>query len=140
MEQFNIRRDGYVVALFVLMVVMLVAGLSADRPGAYQVFGYALIGYIGVSLGLGYVRSGRPITWVPPVVATAILLVSLIGMFAYQSVPVNTPGDAVMGFQKGTAFLIYGLWVPAFFTLSLGFVWVFDHLIDRPASGQGGQR
>ena len=136
MEQFNLRRDGYVLALFVLMAVLLVSGLS----GAYQVFGYALMAYIGISLAMGYVRSGRPITWVPPLVTTALLFIALIGMFAYQSTPVFDAGDTVLGFQPGTAFLIYVLWVPAFFTLSLGFVWIFRQWLGDGADEQGGRR
>jgi hypothetical protein len=136
MEQFNLRRDGSVVALFVLMAVLLVSGLS----GAYHVFGYAVMAYIGISLGMGYGTRGRPRTWVPPVVTTVLLFISLMGMFAYESTPVLGAEDTVMGFQTGTAFLIYGLWVPAFFTLSLGFIWIFDQWVDEGAGDTGGRR
>jgi hypothetical protein len=136
MEQFNLRRDGHIVALFILMVVLLVSGLA----GAYQVFGYALMAYIGVSLAMGYVRSGRPITWVPPVVTTVLLFISVIGMFAYQSTPVLSADDAVLGFQLGTTFLIYVLWVPMFFTLSLGFVWIFGDWIGDTSDDEGGDQ
>ena len=54
----------------------------------------------------------------------------MIGLFLYQDAPVRSVGDTVGGFQVGTAFLIYGVWIPAFFTLGVGFALVFDRLDD----------
>jgi hypothetical protein len=40
---------------------------------------------------------------------------------------------AGLGFQAGTAFVVYGIWLPAFFTLGVTYVLVFDRLSDQSA-------
>lgn len=135
----NLRRDGLVVAVLVCMLVMLVAGLA----GAYRVFGYALVAFLGTLMGLGFIRRGDRVTWLPPLLATTVLLVSLAGMFANESAVVRDASDTVLGFQRGTAFLIYGIWIPAFFTMGLSFALVFDRLADegtRSADVKGDHR
>jgi hypothetical protein len=132
MEWFNFQRDKAALAVLVLAVVMIVAGLT----GSYQMFGYCVALFIGVLAGVGFARRGDAGTLFPPVLATLVLLISLAGAFAYQSVPVMSPDDTVLGFQKGTAFVIYGVWIPAFFTLGLTFVFFFERLGDRPSSGK----
>lgn len=121
-----LRRDGFVLALLVVLIVLLVSGLA----GAPRVFGYALVFFFGLLMGLGFVRWRRPATWWPPVVATAVLLLSFAGMFANEAAPVRDVGDTVLGFQPGTAFLVYGVWLPAFFTMGVAFALVFPHLQD----------
>jgi hypothetical protein len=69
-----------------------------------------------------------------------VLLVSLTGAFAFQAVTVTSPADTTLGFQPGTAFVIYGIWIPALFTLGLTYVLLFDRLADRPSSSTGGDR
>ena len=118
------RRDGFVLALLLLMVVMLVAALS----GAYRVFGYGLVTFLGMLAALGFVNRRHPVTWIPPLVATTVLLVAVTGMFLNEGATVTAVDDTLLGFQPGTAFLVYGVWIPAFFTMGLGFALVFDHL------------
>lgn len=128
----DLRRDAVVLVLFAVMLVMLGAALS----GAARVFGYALVALLGAFLTLGFGRRGDPVTFIPPAVATTVLIVALHGMFARELIPVEGPGDTVLGFQPGTAFLVYGVWIPAFFTLGLGFALVFERLMaadDREA-------
>jgi hypothetical protein len=120
----NWRRDGVVLVLLGLMLALLVAALT----GAYRAFGYTLVAFLGVLMGLGFVRRREPVTWIPPVVATAVLLTAFTGMFANETAPVLSADDTVLGFQRGTAFLVYGVWIPAFFTMGLGFALVFDRL------------
>jgi hypothetical protein len=124
MEWFNLRRDGLVLVLLALITVMLISGLA----GAYHVFGYALVALLGTLAGLGFVRRGDPLTWVPPLIVTTVLVSSFAGMFAYESSVVGDANDTVLGFQPGTAFLVYGVWIPAFFTLGVSFAVVFDRL------------
>lgn len=118
------RLDRFVIALLVVMLAMLCAALS----GAYRVFGYALVTFLGMLMGLGFVRRGDRRTWGPPVVATSVLLIALTGMFLNEGVSVSDPSDTLLGFQPGTAFLVYGLWIPAFFTMGLSMTWMFDRL------------
>jgi hypothetical protein len=113
MNHFDLRRDGFVLALLVLMVVLLVSALA----GSYRAFGYALVVFLG-----------DPVTWAPPVLATTVLLVAFAGMFTYETAAVHDVHDTLLGFQKGTAFLIYGVWIPAFFTMGVTFALVFDRL------------
>lgn len=136
MDQVNVRRDGLVLWLLALAGVLLVAALA----GAYRVFGYTLVLFLGTISGLGFVRRGAGITWVPPLLATAVLLISFTGMFAFESAPVNAATDTWLGFQKGTAFLVWGVWIPAFFTLGVGFTLVFDHLSEHPQPARGGRQ
>jgi O-antigen ligase len=124
MNHFDLRRDGFVLALLVLMVVLLVSALA----GSYRAFGYALVVFLGMLTALGFVRRGDPVTWVPPVLVTTVLLVAFAGMFTYETAAVHDLHDTLLGFQKGTAFLIYGVWIPAFFTMGVTFALVFDRL------------
>lgn len=132
MEWFNFRRDAPALAVLVLAVVMIAAGLS----GRAQVFGYAVVLFIGLFAGIGFVRRHDGATLWPPVVATIVLVVSLAGAFAYQAAPVGSASDTVLGFQTGTAFVIYGIWIPAFFTLGLTFVLLFDRLGPQSPSAR----
>lgn len=128
MDRLNLRRDGFVLALLLVMIVLLVAALT----GAYRVFGYGLVTFIGMMLGVGFARRRRPITWLPPVLATTVLLVAFTGIFVFETAPVHDPGDTVMGFQAATAFLVYGLWLPAYFTMGVSFALLFHHVSDTP--------
>lgn len=127
------RTDLLVLLLLTALVLMLGAALT----GVYQVFGYALVGAIGVTAALGFVRTGVPASWVPPVMATVVLLGSFTGMFQFEHLTVASPDDTWWGFQPGTAFLIYGVWIPAFFTLALGYALVFDRISAGEAPGAG---
>lgn len=120
----NLRRDGFVLLLLVVMIVMLGAALT----GAYRAFGYALVALVGLLIALGFVRRDDPLTWLPPAIATAVLLAAFVGMFAGESAVVRDVNDTVLGFQRGTAFLIYGVWIPAFFTMGLAFALLFGRL------------
>lgn len=122
----SVQRDGAVLFLLLLLIVMLVAALVGS-PG---VFASSMITTLGLFMGLAFVRRSDPVTWIPPIAATLVLAASMIGLFLYQDAPVRSVGDTVGGFQAGTAFLIYGVWIPAFFTLGVGFAVVFDRLED----------
>jgi hypothetical protein len=126
-DYFNLRRDGFVIVLLLLMLVLLASALT----GAYRVFGYTLVAFLGMLMGLGFVRRRDPVTWVPPLLATAVLAVAFTGMFTNEHAVVAHPGDTVLGFQRGTAFLVYGVWIPAFFTMGLAFALLFDRLSDE---------
>lgn len=130
MEWFNFQRDRVALAVLTLAIVMIASGLAGNS----RVFGYSVVLFIGLLAGLGFARQRDPLTWWPPIVATLVLLVSLAGAFAFESVPVENVGDTVLGFQTGTAFVVYGVWIPAFFTLGLTYVLVFDRLADQKAS------
>jgi len=121
----NAARDGWVLALLAIMMVLLVAGIT----GAYQLFGYALVAFLGVVTARGFAERDR-VTWVPPIVVTLVLLLAFVGLFRYERAEVLSAADTLLGFQPATAFLIYGIWVPAFFTLGLSFTLVFDRLTD----------
>jgi hypothetical protein len=43
MQRLDFRRDGFVIALLLLMLVLLASGLA----GAYRVFGYSLVLFLG---------------------------------------------------------------------------------------------
>ena len=62
MDWLNFRRDGFMLIVFALLVVLLGAGLI----GADRVFAYGFVGLLGLFFGLGFVRRSRPVTWVPP--------------------------------------------------------------------------
>jgi hypothetical protein len=98
------------------------------------VFGYAVVLFVGLLAGLGFVRLHARPTWWPPAVATLVLLVSLTGAFMFEASPVNDVGDTTLGFQTGTAFVIYGVWLPALFTLGVTYVLLFDYLDEGPPS------
>ena len=121
----NMARDGWVLGLLAVMVVLLMASLS----GAYQVFGYALVAFIGMMIARGFAERDR-LTWVPPLIATFVLLLAFTGLFRYERVPVHSVDDTVLGFQPATAFLVYGIWIPAFFTMGLSFALLFNRLTN----------
>lgn len=118
------RRDGVVLVLLGMMVVLLLAAMT----GAYRVFGYGLVALLGVLMVLGFARRDDRMTWGPPAAGIAVLLVALTGIFAYESAAVTTVDDTILGFQPATAFLIYGIWIPAFFTMAVGYWIVFDRV------------
>jgi hypothetical protein len=118
------RRDGVVIILLIGFIALLAAALT----GAEQVFAYGLVLVLGLFVGLGFVRRHDPLTWIPPALVVGVLLVAFRGMFANQDVPITSAVDAVGGFQAATAYLVYGLWVPAFFTMGLAFSLLFDRL------------
>lgn len=128
-------RDRFVLCLLALMLVMLGSALA----GAYRVFGYVLVLFLGMLMGLGFVRRRDAATWAPPLVATSVLLVSLSGLFAYEHTAVSDVSETVLGFQPGTAFLIYGIWIPALFTLGVSFALVFPRLTQPPDADPHGQ-
>ena len=130
----NWPRDGFVLLLLAVMLVLLGSALS----GAYRVFGYALVTFLGLLMGLGFVRRRDPITWLPPLLATAVLLIAFTGMFVNETAVVRDARDTVLGFQPGTAFLVYGVWIPAFFTMGVSFALVFDRLTADDHSTSGG--
>lgn len=130
MEWFSLRRDGLVLLIGVLLVIMLGTGLT----NAYRLFGYALVGLLGLLAGVAFVRRGKAVTWLPPVLATVVLAAGMTGMFVNESVVVHNVGDTVLGFHPGTAYLVYAVWIPAFFTLGVGFAVLFPQL----AGGTGG--
>jgi hypothetical protein len=132
----DLRRDGFVLVLLALMLVLLGAAVG----GAYRVFGYGLVAFVGLMAGLGFIRRRDPRTWAPPVLATVVLLVAFTGMFANESAAVHGAGDTMLGFQPGTAFLIYGVWIPAFFTMGVSFALIFDRLRADDASGPDAKR
>lgn len=120
------RLSLNVLALLAAMLVMLGSALT----GHEQVFGYSLVAVFGLIMAMGFFRRRTPATWLPPTLAVIALLIALTGMFATQSTEVADASDTVGGFQPGTAFLIYGLWIPAFLTLSVGSAFVFNHLSE----------
>lgn len=133
MSRISLRRDGVVLFLLLTLLTLLAAALLG-RP---QVFGYGVIVALGLFMGLGFVRRRDPVTWIPPLAATVVLAVAMTGMFLNQDAPVRSAEDTVGGFQAGTAFLIYGIWIPAFFTLGVGFALVFDRLADQDRRDPG---
>jgi hypothetical protein len=135
MEWFNFRRDRVALGVLALAIAMIAAGLTGNS----RVFGYSVVLFIGLLAGLGFVRRHDTTTWWPPAVATLVLVVSLAGAFAFEASRVDSAADTVLGFQAGTAFVIYGIWIPAFFTLGLTFVLVFDRLDDADASSANGK-
>jgi hypothetical protein len=135
MEWFNFRRDRVALGVLVLAIVMIASGLAGNS----RVFGYSVALFIGLLAGLGFARQRDAHTWWPPMVATLVLVVSLAGAFAFESVPVESVDDTVLGFQAGTAFVVYGVWIPAFFTLGLTYALVFDRLRDHRAPAEIGE-
>ena len=124
MTRFDPGQDGFVAATFAILLVMLAAGLT----GAHHLFAYGLVALCGVFIGRGFVRSGKPVTWVAAGVATLVLLVAMAGILRNEGVIVDDVTDTVGGFHPGTAYLIYGIWIPALFTLGVGFALVFNVL------------
>jgi hypothetical protein len=120
----HLRRDGFVLVLLTLMLVLLGAAVT----GAYRVFGYGLVAFVGLMTGLGFMRRHDPVTWVPPLLTTAVLLIAFTGLFANEAAIVQGASDTILGFHPGTAFLVYGVWVPALFTLGVGFALLFDRV------------
>jgi len=122
-------KDAVVGLLFVLMLILLVSGLL----GAYQVFAYALVAWLGVLVGIGFARSGQPRTWMAAGWVFAWLVIGMTGVLMNEAVVVSSVADTVLGFHPGTAALVYGIWLPGAFSLGIGFVLLFDRLVD---SGQ----
>ena len=106
MKRFDLRRDGFALGILALLVVLLAAGLT----GTSRVFGYGLVAFFGLFAGLGFVRRGDPVTWWPPAVVTAVLLLSFMGMFANYPIAL-APG---MGLNAYFAFTV---------VKQMGFTW-----------------
>lgn len=117
-------QDRYVGAMLILFVVLLWAGLT----GSYVVFAYALAAMFGVLAGRGLGRRGVGATWVVVALVVVVLFPAMAGMLRYQSVVVRDVGDTVLGFHPATAILVYGVWIPAFLLLGVGFAILFDRL------------
>ena len=143
-SRFDPGQDAFVLATFVLLIVMLAAGLT----GAYGLFAYALVGLFGAFIGRGLLVRGAVATWAVTIVAVLVLLGSVAGMLGQETFVVRSVEDTVLGFHPATAYLVYGIWIPAFFTLGVGFALVFEHLeragadesADQVRPGHGGTR
>ncbi|MDH4124721.1 MAG: hypothetical protein OEW64_02240 [Gammaproteobacteria bacterium] len=118
--------DQVVALLFVIVLVLLVSGLT----GAHWVFAYALVTWLGVLAGIGFIRPGDRRTWLAALLVFLGLALGMTGVLVNESVIVTTTADTVLGFHPGTASLVYGIWIPALFTIGLAFVLLFDRLID----------
>lgn len=121
-------ESKWVNAVVFALLLVAVTMLGAAVTGSPTVFAFGTIVVLGLLAGLAFVRQSDAMTWAPPILATLVLTVAMTGLFLDQATPVHAVGDTVGGFQAGTAFLIYGIWVPAFFTLGLGFAAVFHRL------------
>jgi len=119
-------NDLVVGVLFVLVLVMLVSGLA----GAHRVFAYAIVAWLGVLAGIGFVRKGEPRTWFAAALFLLCLALGMTGVLVNESVVVETVADTVLGFHPGTASLVYGVWAPGLFTLGVAFVLLFERLVD----------
>jgi len=120
------RKDLVIGLLFALVLVLLISGLL----GAYRVFAYAIVAWLGVLAGIGFVRTGEPRTWLATLLLATGLFLGMTGILLNESVVVRSVADTVLGFQPGTAALVYGIWVPGFFTFGVAFVLLFDRLVD----------
>jgi hypothetical protein len=117
--------DRIVGLLFVLVLLLLTSGLM----GAHWAFAYALVAWLGVLAGIGLVRSGELRTWVAAVLVFTCLAIGMTGVLLNESAVVRSVADTVFGFHPGTAFLVYGIWAPGFFTLGVAFVLLFDRIV-----------
>lgn len=124
MIRFDPAQDRFVAAVLALLVILLGAGLT----GSHGVFAYALATLFGVLAGRGLGRRGAGAPWVVVALVTVVFLAAMTGMLRYQSVVVRDVGDTVLGFHPATAILVYGLWIPAFLMLGIGFAVLFDRL------------
>lgn len=120
------RSDGVVALLFFLVLLLLVSGLL----GMHWVFAYALVAWLGVLAGIGFIRAGEPRTWFAAVLVFACLALGMTGILVNEGAIVSSAADTILGFHPGTASLVYGIWVPGFFTLGVAFVVLFDRLAD----------
>jgi len=120
------RTDLVVGLLFVLMLVLLASGLA----GAHWVFAYAIVTWLGTLAGMGFARAGQPRTWLAAALVFVVMFLGMTGILQNESAVVTSAADTVLGFQAGTASLIYGVWVPGFFTIGVAFVLLFDRLAD----------
>lgn len=125
----TLRRDGVVALLFVELLVLLGAGVA----GRYQLFAFVLIFTIGTFAAMGFARRDDRISWGPPMAATIVLLAGMLGVFAFEDVVVRSVEDTAFGFHPATAFLVYLIWLPGFFTLGLTYTLTFKRL--RRAAG-----
>lgn len=124
------RGDLVVGVLFALILTMLASGLA----GAHWVFAYAIVVWLGVLAGIGFVREGQPRTWIAAALVFLCLAAGMTGVLVNESVVVTGVADTVLGFHPGTAALVYGIWAPGLFTLGVAFVLLFDRLVD---AGEG---
>jgi len=116
--------DRVVGLLVVLILLLLYAGLT----GAHWLFAYALVGWLGVLAGIGFVRAGEVSTWIAAVLVVTGLGLGMTGVLLNEAVVVTSTEDTVLGFHPGTASLVYGIWVPGLFTIGLAFVLLFDRI------------
>lgn len=126
MNKLVTRTDYVVGVLFFLVVVLLVSGLS----GAHWVFAYAMVAWLGLLAGIGFVRKGDSWTIIAPILVFAGLATGTTGILLNESVVVASIADTVLGFHPATASLVYGIWVPGLFTLGFAFVILFDRLVE----------
>lgn len=126
----TVRRDGPVALLFFELVVLLVAGVA----GWYHVFAFVLIFTIGTFAAIGFARRDDRMSWGPPLAATIVLAIGMLGVFAYEDVVVRGVEDTAFGFHPATAFLVYLIWLPGFFTLGLTYSLTFERLRRAVAS------
>jgi Na+/melibiose symporter-like transporter len=119
------RNDRVVGILFVIVLLLLVSGLL----GAHWVFAYGLVVWLGVLAGLGFVRSGDLRTWIAAALVFTGLGLGMTGVLLNESAVISDVADTVLGFHPGTAALVYGIWIPGFFTLGVGFVLLFDRIV-----------
>jgi hypothetical protein len=129
MDWFSPRRDGFVLLVLALLLVLLGAGIT----GAYRVFGYTFVALVGLFTGLGFRRRGRWVTMVPPILASAVLAIGMTGIFLNESAAIQTVDDTRLGFHPATAFLVYAIWMPAFLTLGVSFAVLFEAVAGQTA-------
>jgi hypothetical protein len=123
-ERPSVTRDGAVAVLFFELLGLLVTGII----GAYHAFGVLLVLTIGTFAALGFGRRGDLLSWTPPLAATVILMAGLVGVYAFENVVVAGAQDTRLGFHPATAFLVYVIWIPGFFTLGLTYTLCFERL------------
>ena len=116
--------DRVVMLLVVLILLLLYAGLT----GAHWLFAYALVGWLGVLAGVGFVRAGDARTWIAAALVAIGLCLGMTGVLLNEDVVVTGTADTLLGFHPGTASLVYGIWVPGLFTIGLAFVLLFDRI------------
>ncbi len=128
----TVRRDGPVALIFFELLVLLVAGVA----GWYHLFAFVLIFTIGTFAAIGFARRDDRMSWGPPLAGTIVLLAGMLGVFAYEDVVVRSVEDTALGFHPATAFLVYLIWLPGFFTLGLTYTLTFERLRRAVAPSQ----